>query len=82
MDKSDPAYKDCNIYIAEQMSNYGVEFTSYLEPNFIQDMQSNKAWYKENTNQFLLNINYPSKLQTDFLKELELGQQLRNDKRY
>lgn len=29
-----------------------------------------------------MNINYPSKLQYEFLKELELAQQRRNDKRY
>lgn len=62
MDKDDPEYKDNNIYVAEKLANYGVDFTSYLEPNFIQDMANNKEWYKENSNQFLLNINYPSKL--------------------
>lgn len=50
MNKDDPAFKDKNIYIAENMADYGVEFTSYLEPNFIQDMQANKEWYKENSN--------------------------------
>jgi len=40
---------------------------------FAQDMIKNKEWYVNNTNKFLLNINYPSKLQFDFLKELELS---------
>lgn len=31
---------------------------------------------------FLLNLNYPCKLQNDFLKELELAQQRRNDMKY
>lgn len=29
-----------------------------------------------------MNMNYPCKLQTDFLKELELSQQSRNDQKY
>jgi hypothetical protein len=48
----------------------------YVDPGFVQDMIINKSWYhnQENMNHFLLNINYPCKLQTDFLKELELSQ--------
>jgi hypothetical protein len=45
-------------------------------------MVKNKEWYLENTNQFMLNLNYPSKLQNDYLKELALAQQRRNDQRY
>ena len=47
----------------------------YVDPGFVQDMIVNKSWYhnQENMNHFLLNINYPCKLQTDFLKELELS---------
>jgi hypothetical protein len=45
-------------------------------------MVGNKDWYEENISQFLMNINYPCKLQTDFLKELELSQQKRNEQRY
>ena len=42
----------------------------------------NREWYKENSNEFLLNLNYPCKLQTDFLKAVELSQQRRNDQKY
>ena len=45
-------------------------------------MVKNRDWYLENTNQFMLNLNYPSKLQNDYLKELALAQQRRNDQRY
>ena len=56
----------------------------YVDPGFVQDMIKNREWYHtaENLNVYLLNINYPCKLQTDFLKELELSQQRRNEVRY
>lgn len=64
------------------MHEYGHQFVSQINPMFAQDMIKNKEWYINNTNKFLLNINYPSKLQFDFLKELELSQQRRNEARY
>ena len=55
------------------MHKYGHYFISYIDPNFTLDMVQNKKWYEENSNKYLLNINCPSKLQNDFLKELELS---------
>ena len=45
-------------------------------------MVKNAEWYAQNYNEFLMNINYPCKLQTDFLKMIELSQQRRNDQKY
>jgi hypothetical protein len=57
-------------------------FFSQVVPSFEQDMVKNKEWYEENMNKFILNINYPCKLQNDCLKEMELLQQRRNDQKY
>jgi len=53
------------------MSEYGLEFLSYLDPNFIQDVNNNLQWYKENYNEILANVCYPSKLEKEFLKHIE-----------
>lgn len=70
-----PDFKDTKLYKPEEIYKYGQEFMEYVDPGFVQDMIINMSWYhnQENMNQFLLNINYPCKLQTDFLKELELS---------
>jgi hypothetical protein len=82
MPKEHPEFKDNRLYIAEQMYKYGPEFLAHVDPNFVQDMINNREWYSQNISRFMININYPSKLQNDFLKELELSQQRRNDMRY
>ena len=69
----DDNFKDTTLYKPQEIFKYGIEFTSYVDPRFVQDMINNKEWYSQNLNQYLLNINYPTKLQTDFLKELELS---------
>lgn len=69
----DDNFKDMTLYKPQEIFKYGIEFTSYVDPRFVQDMINNKEWYSQNLNQYLLNINYPTKLQTDFLKELELS---------
>lgn len=78
----DPSYYDRNVYKAQEMQEYRNGFIDRIDPQFVQDMVNNREWYEENMNKFLLNINYPCKLQTDFLKELELSQQRKNDQRY
>jgi len=72
MDKSDPNYYDYNLYKGEHIGINMPEFFSRIEPAFVQDIVKNKEWYKENMNKYLLNINYPCKLQTECLKEMEL----------
>jgi hypothetical protein len=50
------------LYKPEEVYKYGKEFMSYVDPGFVQDMATNKEWYSENMNQYLLNINYATKL--------------------
>lgn len=77
-----PSFRDKTIYKPQDIKEYGQDFLSYVDPHFVQDIVKNQEWYKHNLNKFLLNLNYPCKLQTDFLKELELAQQRRNDMKY
>ena len=42
----------------------------------------NREWYRENQNEVLLNLNYPSRKEKVFLKHIELWQQDKNDTRY
>lgn len=78
-DKSHPSFKDTHVYKGEDILKYPNSFLAYVDPTFVQDMVTNSEWYQTNFNQFLLNMNYPSKLQTDFMKMIELGQQRRHD---
>jgi hypothetical protein len=80
--KDSEMYRDKTLYKPEEIYKYGHSFISYVEPSFTQDMVSNINWYRENLSIFLLNINYPCKLQIDFLIELERSQQRRNDLKY
>ena len=73
IEKGAPDFKDMTVYKPEEVRKYGQEFMGHIDPEFIQDMHKNHEWYQEHLNQFLLNINYPCKLQFDFLKELELA---------
>jgi hypothetical protein len=58
----DADYRDATLYKPQEIFKYGIEFTSYVDPRFVQDMIKNKEWYSQNLNQYLLNINYPTKL--------------------
>ena len=77
-----PRYRDRTVYKPQNIREYGQEFLSYVDPHFVQDIMKNREWYCQNMDKFLLNLNYPCKLQNDFLKELELAQQRRNDMKY
>lgn len=60
--KDSEDYKDMKLYKPEEVYKYGKQFMSYVDPGFVQDMAKNKDWYNENMNQYLLNINYATKL--------------------
>ena len=79
MGKDCPEYHDNTLYKGEEIAKYDSSFLSHIDPAFVQDMVKNNNWYDEHLSQFLLNINYPCKLQTDCLKEIELIQQTKND---
>lgn len=82
MRSTDPEYLDMTLYKGEMIGKPNQEFFARVEPAFVQDMVANKQWYIENMNRYLLNINYPCKLQTECLKQMELLQQRRNDQKY
>lgn len=48
----------------------------------MQDIEDNLPWYLQNQNEILLNVNYPSKEEKEFLRHIELWQQEKNDLNY
>ena len=40
--------RDNFIYKPDDMLTYGLEFLSYIDPNFAQDIKYNYDWYMEN----------------------------------
>ena len=48
-------------YSGDNMFDQGVSFLSYIDPNYVKDIQNNFDWYLENSNEILLNVGYPSK---------------------
>jgi hypothetical protein len=59
-----------------------VEFLSYIDPQYVKDIEHNYEWYLENSNEILLNVGYPSKQEKEFLKHIEQVQQKKNDMKY
>ena len=74
--------RDTFVYVPEDMDKYGLDFTSRIEPLFVQDFKQNAEWYIENYNEILLNVGHPSKLEKDFLKHIEYVQQKKSDIKY
>lgn len=70
------------VYTPERMNEYGIDFLSYVDPRFVQDIQNNLEWYMENYNDILVNVAYPSKQEKEFLKHVEYVQQKKNDLKY
>lgn len=64
------------------MFEQGVEFLSFIDPNYVKDINNNYEWYLENSNEILLNVGYPSKQEKEFLKHIEQVQQKKNDLKY
>ena len=82
---------DPNVYSGENLWEFGVEFLSYLDPVFLQDIESNREWYLQSfresqqsadCNEILLNVGYPSRQEKEFLKHLEQTLQRKNDDKY
>jgi hypothetical protein len=53
-----------------------------MNPSFVQDIVHNYEWYMENSNEILLNVNFPSRKGKEFLKHIESVQQRKNDLHY
>lgn len=70
------------IYSAATMQDSPASFTAFVDPAYARDVQENREWYLENSSEVLLNINYPSRAEKHFLRQLELWQQEKNDVNY
>jgi hypothetical protein len=46
----------------------GNEFLSRIDQNYVADIKSNYDWYLQNGSEVLLNINYPSRTEKEFLR--------------
>lgn len=55
---------------ADNIHEFGLEFLSWVDPKFVQDIEANKEWYLNNYresphfvgyNELLLNCGYPSR---------------------
>jgi hypothetical protein len=49
---------------------------------YATDLKENHLYYQENFNEIILNSVYPSRLEKDFLKHIEVQQQKKNDSTY
>ena len=36
---------DPNVYSSENLGDFGLEFLSYIDPVFVQDIDLNRDWY-------------------------------------
>lgn len=69
-------------YNAQNMLRCGDEFLSRVDQRYVADIRANYDWYLENGSEVLLNINYPSRTEKEFLRQLEMWQQEKNDVNY
>lgn len=53
--------KDENIYSSGNMLSLGQEFLAQIDPSYIKDIQTNKQWYQEFSNEILFNVGYPAR---------------------
>lgn len=57
-------------------------FVSRVDHLHALDVKNNYEWYLKNGSEVLLNINYPSRTEKEFLRQLEMWQQEKNDINY
>lgn len=62
---------DKTVYRGDSTDQYGIDFLSYIDPQYTKDIMNNIDWYLENHNEILLNVVYPSKQEKEFLKHIE-----------
>ena len=58
-------------YNPTKLSEYGLDFLSFVDPYFVADIKENQEWYLQNQNEVLLNVSYPSKQEKEFLRHIE-----------
>jgi hypothetical protein len=54
------------------MLKTGGDFLKRVDQRYVADIKENYEWYMQNGSEVLLNINYPSRTEKDFLRQLEL----------
>lgn len=64
------------------MLKTGDDFLKRIDQRYVADIKENYEWYMQNGSEVLLNINYPSRTEKEFLRQLELWQQDKNDVNY
>lgn len=74
--------RDQVAYNANCLKDYGLEFVAFVDPFFVHDIDNNLAWYLSNQHEILMNVNFPSKQEKEFLRHIELWQQEKNEINY
>lgn len=64
------------------MLSCGDNFVAQVDQRYVEDIRENHEWYLENGSEVLLNINYPSRTEKEFLRQLEMWQQEKNEVNY
>lgn len=63
-----PDEPDREPYSAKNMLNYGHDFIEKIDYRYVEDIQQNLEWYLQNSSEILLNVNYPSRTEKEFLR--------------
>jgi hypothetical protein len=50
------------------MLNYDHDFIEKIDYRYVEDIQQNLEWYLQNSSEILLNVNYPSRTEKEFLR--------------
>ena len=75
--------RDAFPYKPTAIDQYGLDFISAVDPFYVADIEKNLEWYLQKPEkEVLLNVNYPSRQEKDFLRHIERWQQEKNDLNY
>ena len=66
-----PEEFDTVPYSALNMLKYGQDFLQQIDSRYVKDINQNLDWYLQNSSEILLNVNYPSRTEKEFLRQLE-----------
>jgi len=73
---------DPTPYSSAYMLDYSDKFVATIDARYTAEIRDHLAWYLENSFELLLNVNYPSRAEKEFLRHVELWQQEKNDNTY
>lgn len=69
-------------YSSRDMDEYPLSFISKLDSTLVKEISLNLDLYLKNSSEVLLNVNYPSRTEKEFLRHIEMWQQEKNDINY